>query len=91
MTGPEHYRQAERRRLFKAENESARGDNETPASCAAIAGVHATLALAAATPAPVRRDARGTPTRGWTPPPGSSTRQAARSERQRVRVAGLPA
>ena len=48
MTGPEHYRHAETW-LFKAENESARGDNETPASCAAIAGVLAALALAAAT------------------------------------------
>ena len=48
MTGPEHYRHAESW-LFKAEHPDARGGEETSESCAAIAQVHATLALAAAT------------------------------------------
>ena len=46
MTGPEHYRKAENW-LFKAENPGAQGETETPESCAAIAHVHAQLALAA--------------------------------------------
>lgn len=46
MTGPEHYQAAEQW-LFKAEHEGARGGSETAESCAAIAQVHATLALAA--------------------------------------------
>jgi hypothetical protein len=48
MTGPEHYTSAEQW-LYKAQNEDARGGLETAESCAAIAQVHATLALAAAT------------------------------------------
>lgn len=48
MTGPEHYKQGEAW-LFKAEHPDARGPAETTESCAAIAEVHATLALAAAT------------------------------------------
>lgn len=47
-TGPEHYTSAENW-LFKAQHHDARGDGETPESCAALAQVHATLALAAAT------------------------------------------
>jgi len=48
VTGPEHYQAAERR-LYKAENQGARGGTETAEPCAAIAHVHVTLALAAAT------------------------------------------
>lgn len=48
MTGAEHYVQAELW-TFKAEYADARGGTETAESCAAIAEVHATLALAAAT------------------------------------------
>lgn len=48
MTGPGHYTSAEQW-LYKAQHEGARGDAETAESCAAIAQVHATLALAAAT------------------------------------------
>jgi hypothetical protein len=48
MTGPEHYDSAQLW-LYKAENEGARGGEETVESCAAIAQVHATLALTAAT------------------------------------------
>ncbi len=47
MTGPEHYQKAENW-LFKAEHPDARGGAETSESCAAIAQVHATLALALA-------------------------------------------
>lgn len=47
MTGPEHYKAAENW-LFKAEHHSARGAEETVESCAALAQVHATLAVAAA-------------------------------------------
>ena len=51
MTGPEHYRRAER---YLAEMESnpasvAKGANEGVAILAALAQAHATLALAAAT------------------------------------------
>ena len=42
----DHYQSAERW-LFKAENQGARGGTETAGSCAVIAQVHATLALAA--------------------------------------------
>ena len=48
MTGPEHYAEAEKW-AYKAKHSSARGGPETDMSCAAIAQVHATLALAAAT------------------------------------------
>jgi hypothetical protein len=48
MTGPEHYASAQQW-LYKAAHEGARGGEETAESCAAIAQVHATLALAAAT------------------------------------------
>ena len=51
MTGPEHYRQAEVW-AYKAKHSDARGGAETDISCAAIAQVHATLALAAATALP---------------------------------------
>jgi hypothetical protein len=47
MNGPENYASAERW-LFKAQHPSARGGDETAGSCAAIAQVHATLALTAA-------------------------------------------
>lgn len=48
MTGPGHFRHAENW-LYKAERPSARGGPETAESCAAIAQVHATLALTTAT------------------------------------------
>jgi hypothetical protein len=47
MTAPEHYRSAEAW-VYKAENADARGAGETSVSCAGIAQVHATLALALA-------------------------------------------
>jgi hypothetical protein len=48
VTGPEHFGHAGTW-LFKAKHPDARSDAETAGSCAAIAQVHATLALTAAT------------------------------------------
>ena len=47
MTGPQHYREAER--LLSSPEERDRGDVPREASIVAEAQVHATLALAAAT------------------------------------------
>ena len=56
MTGPQHYREAERLAVV------AYGlDGEAAANMAALAQVHATLALAAATAYPAVRDYWGEP------------------------------
>ncbi|MFD5509164.1 hypothetical protein ACFWIB_15485 [Streptomyces sp. NPDC127051] len=63
MTGPEHYRKAEQQLQFALE---ASTDSTAETHCA-IAQVHATLALAAATAlsAPVEDDLAGFTTEEW--------------------------
>lgn len=66
MTGPDHYRQAEEL-TAKAHDYLGQGEGQSAAVWAAVAQIHATLALAAAT-APGMTSAHG---RAWRQVAGS--------------------
>jgi hypothetical protein len=67
MTGPEHFRRAEEL-AAKASEYLGQGDGqESAAVWAAVAQVHATLALAAATPTPSAQTPSVGRTRGYQP------------------------
>lgn len=67
MTGPEHYREANRV-LDHAEEHAAANSEEWYANAMAAAQVHATLALAAATAEPIAESYTGPTTmrRAWS-------------------------
>ena len=69
MTGPEHYREAERL-LNLAQEQKENWSAEQQTYIATRAGAHATLALAAATAVPAANaydgDEDGSRSRGWS-------------------------
>ena len=83
MTGPEHFRKAEEL-AAKASEYLGQGDSSSAAVWAAVAQLHATLALAAAAEAALGRPANATrplatdPEAGSRPEAGVATRNEAR-------------